>query len=117
MLINLSNHPSSAWSSAQLFAAQRYGEIVDLPFPSVSPEGDEDYIRSLVDDYICEVEKLAAGSGATVHVMGEMTFTCAMVTALKARGFRCVASTTLRDVVEEDGAKTSVFQFVRFRGY
>ncbi|MDR0891131.1 MAG: CRISPR-associated protein [Mediterranea sp.] len=117
MLINLSNHPLSTWPTTQLAAARAYGELTDLPFPNVSPDGDEAYIRTLVDTYIYKVKELAADGDATIHVMGEMTFTYAMVNALKAQGFRCIASTTERDVVEENGVKTSVFRFVRFREY
>jgi hypothetical protein len=42
---------------------------------------------------------------AAVHLMGEMTFTFALVRKLQAAGIRCVASTTARDVVEEGGGE------------
>ena len=53
----------------------------------------------------------------TVHLMGEMNFTFALITKLKARGIKCVASTTQRETVEEGGVKVSKFNFVRFREY
>lgn len=44
MLLNLSNHPSSLWCDEQIKAAETlFGEIVDLPFPQVDPNGDEAY--------------------------------------------------------------------------
>lgn len=44
MLLNLSNHPSSLWCDEQKKAAETlFGEIVDLPFPQVDPNGDEAY--------------------------------------------------------------------------
>ena len=47
-----------------------------------------------------------------------MTLTYALVNLLKAAGYRCVASTTVREVYEEQpGKKTVIFQFVRFRDY
>ena len=54
----------------------------------------------------------------TVHVMGEMTLTYRIVNKLKARGIRCLASTS--DRVANDignGEKTSQFHFVEFREY
>ncbi|MBK8390607.1 MAG: hypothetical protein IPL23_15555 [Saprospiraceae bacterium] len=32
MLINLSNHPSANWSTNQITAASKYGDIIDIPF-------------------------------------------------------------------------------------
>lgn len=37
MFINFTNHSSEKWSGEQRMAAERYGEIVDIPFPSVPP--------------------------------------------------------------------------------
>ena len=42
MFVNLSNHPSSNWTPEQISAAG--GNVVDLPFPQVLPDGDEAYI-------------------------------------------------------------------------
>lgn len=40
MLLNLSNHPASAWSTAQLIVAQStYGDIYDLAFPAIDRIG------------------------------------------------------------------------------
>ena len=52
-----------------------------------------------------------------VHIMGEMTFTFAMVNALHKKGITCIASTTERISSEENGVKTSEFKFVQFRKY
>ena len=53
-LINFTNHPSGAWSPEQLAAAARYGEIIDISFPAVDPNADEENvteeeIRMMVD--------------------------------------------------------------------
>lgn len=119
MLINLSNHPSSKWSKEQTEAANReFGEIVDLPFPTVAPDGDEKYIAALAAQYRDKVVELACGEPATVHVMGEMTITFALVVLLQKTGFQCIASTTERLAVEfNDGTKEVKFRFVRFRKY
>ena len=122
MLINLSNHPSTNWSSQQLAAARIYGEIIDLPFPKVDPTGDEKYIRTVCEEYLQKIDTVCRDvarhvSTVTVHIMGEMTFTFAMVNALHSRGITCVASTTERVTKEENGMKTSEFRFVNFRKY
>jgi hypothetical protein len=122
MLINLSNHPVANWSAQQITAAGVYGTLIDLPFPDVDPSGDEEYLRILRDEYLRKIDEIC-GDGArpvstiTVHIMGEMTFTFAMVKALQKRGITCVASTTGRVSSEENGVKTSEFRFVHFRKY
>ena len=118
MFLNLSNHPSANWSAEQTDAATRlYGEIIDLPFPVVDPAGDEKYIADLADEYCQKVLALAEGKNITVHLMGEMTLTFAILQRLHAHGVPCVASTTRRETVEKDGVKTSIFKFVKFRHY
>ena len=117
LFINFSNHPLSLWDEAQLEAARRYGELVDVPFPDVSPEASEEDICRLADECVDCLLSHRDG-GLTVHVMGEMTLAFAVVERLKARGVRCVASTTERHAeVSADGVKTSEFRFVRFRRY
>lgn len=113
MLLNLSNHPSNSWSSEQLAAAG--DKVIDMPFPLVDPEGDEAYIAQLSSEYYNKI--LDINGVTTVHLMGEMNFTFALVSKLKASGIKCVASTTKRETVEENGVKISKFQFVRFREY
>ncbi|MDR1653732.1 MAG: CRISPR-associated protein [Prevotellaceae bacterium] len=118
MLINLSNHPSANWQSEQLSAAQSFGEITDISFPSVDPNGDESYIRTLCDEYVEKVIQSAQGTKATVHVMGEMTLTYSLVHALQSKGFICVASTSQRIIADKgDGVKEVQFVFNRFRKY
>ncbi|MDD6786785.1 MAG: CRISPR-associated protein [Bacteroidales bacterium] len=118
MLINLSNHPSSKWDQKQLEAALKYGEIVDIPFPDVDASGDEEYIEGLKVQYLEEIRSIANASDCTIHLMGEMTFSFSLVTALKSQGYRCVASTSNRNVtINPDGSKTQIFEFKRFRCY
>ena len=118
MFINLSNHPSTNWSKEQLAAAQEYGEIKDLPFPNIDENLDEEGIDTLTNKYIEMIKELSGGEPCTVHIMGEMTFTYALVNKLKALGFNCLASTTKRDVeIMPDGSKQVKFHFCRFRKY
>ncbi|MCF0185165.1 MAG: CRISPR-associated protein [Bacteroidaceae bacterium] len=118
MFINLTNHPSHQWAPEQLTAATVYGAVVDIPFPSIAPNADEQVIQSLVNEYETRVLNMAGESLPTVHLMGEMNFTHALVKRLQSRGIVCVASTTERRTEElPDGVKQNKFQFVRFRRY
>lgn len=117
MFVNLSNHPSAAWSQEQLEAAQAYGQVVDVPFPVVSPLANEQQLSALVDDYVGRVTELSPAP-CVVHVMGEQTFCYGIVSRLTALGYTCVASTTERVVTDlPDGSKISKFCFVRYRKY
>ena len=118
MLLNLSNHPSPIWPSEQQQAAEQQFDagIVDLPFPQIAPDAEEQAIEQLAEQYHQQIMNMQP-LPAAVHLMGEMTFTFALVKRLQAAGICCVASTTARDVVEESGVKVSKFRFVRFREY
>ena len=132
MLINLSNHPSAQWDETQQLAAARYGQLTNLPFPHIDPEGGQQYIRNLVLEYLRNIESLyekfqlqAINSppaedsvGFYVHIMGELTFCFALIARLQRAGITCLASTTRREtIVNGDGLKISRFEFVRFREY
>ena len=121
MLINLSNHPSSAWSEEQAKAAnEKYGNIVDLQFPVVPPEADIDDVLEIAREYTQKCMVLIGNQkeNSAVHVMGEMTFTYNVVRYLSHKAIIAVASTTERIVeVDVSGQKTSVFRFKQFRKY
>ena len=118
IFLNVSNHPFVKWSEEQKKAAVEYGDLDEIAFPMVSPEIGEDRLASVVDECLKEIGGKISGKEATVHIMGEMTLTYALVQRLLASGVRCVASTTRRDVRElPDGRKESTFHFVRFREY
>lgn len=118
--INLSNHPSADWNEDQLTAARQLGEVIDVPFPDVHPELTPKDINKQADAIVCQVHQMVIGDtvGTTIHVMGEMTMTYALVKAFKDVGYRCVASTTERKTTNNpDGSKTSIFSFCAFREY
>lgn len=116
MFINLSNHPSGSWSEEQLAAAHLYGEIMDIPFPNIEPSFTTSMVNDLADITVGTITAL--GKDIVVHVMGEMTFTYAVVSRLKAQGIKCIASTTERNIImASNGQKISEFRFVQFREY
>lgn len=118
MLINLSNHSSALWGKEQAQAAMQYGDIIDLPFPEVDANGSEAYIAALADEYVVKIQQLAGSQYAVVHLMGEMTFTFALLKRLQPLGYICIASTSERRVIElEAGHKDVLFHFVQFRRY
>lgn len=116
IFINLTNHQSEGWSEEQLAAAQEYGEIVDIHFPNIEPSFTSSMVNSLADDTIKTITSM--GEDVVVHIMGEMTFTYAVVSRLKAMNIKCIASTTERNtIITPDGKKVSEFKFVQFREY
>ena len=120
MLINLSNHPFEKWSIPQLEAAEKYGTIIDLAFPIVDPMADSFQINNLAEDYFLQIVAIIMRNSEgyhAVHIMGELTFCFLLVQKLHSNGIMCVASTTERNVVEENNFKTTEFQFCRFRQY
>ena len=119
MLINLTNHPSSLWSDKQLEAARVYEEIIDMPFPAIDETDDETYISTLADEYHQKILDIAKENSVTVHLMGELTFTFALLKRLQEHGIPCVASTSKRMVNEETPGRKGevIFQFERFRRY
>lgn len=118
MLINFTNHPYDKWDERQRIAASVYGDVVDMPFPMVDEKADEADIVSLAEDYMQKILSLASDSKIIVHIMGELTFTFAMIQRLQLQGITCIASTSKRIVKEiSPGNKEVVFKFERFRNY
>ena len=112
MLINLSNHPSSGWGEKQKRAAMdRFGAILDMPFPEVPPEASGAEIDALAWEYFTKIAAME-GSGNAVHLAGEFTFTYMLLKKLEQAGITAVCSTTRRNP-EGKGE----FEFVAFREY
>lgn len=119
MLINLSNHPLNTWPKTQLEEAlSKFGVILDIPFPNIEPDWDEEKISQLADQISSDIIHHHGHEITAVHVMGEFTLTYALVQRFKEEGYTCVASTSKR-IVEmlSDGSKKVKFEFCRFRRY
>lgn len=119
MLINLSNHPSNQWNEKQLKAAQRkFGNVIDIPFPHISPKANSKQVISKARNYYEKVIKIIKSSkdkSKAVHLMGEITFVIYLYELLKKKKIPMVVSTTDRIVEEKDGKKIVTFNFVKFR--
>jgi len=119
--VNVSNHPSEKWSVEQRKAAEKFGVIIDIPFPTIPPSAGP---RELFEILMNLEKSIFDAIGKTphkpvLHIMGEMGFCfMAVIHFKKVFGWRCIHSTTERIVTENaDGTKTSRFQFVQFREY
>lgn len=117
--VNLSNHPSKGWPEAQILAAETYGEIIDMPFPTIPVNYSSAQLDDLVDQYR---RKILTLEHPTVMLQGEFVFTYRLVTALQKDGISCISACTERIAVENansDGSvsKKSVFRFTGFRPY
>ena len=125
--INISNRPSSKWSSKQLNAAKELAAnqfnckpedvvIVDLPFPNVSPHDSATTIRRAATEQAATFEELSITNPIIIHIMGEITYVHNFVLYAINAGIRCYASTTESVLTENaDSLKTSTF--IQFRPY
>ncbi len=116
--INISNHPSSQWTDEQILAASEYGQIIDIPFPQITPGITSQEMDMLVDNTINTIQSLHP---AAILVQGEYIFTYRLVRNLKLRNFHVYAAQSVRDVVEihkPDGTYKDVhFHFSGFMEY
>ena len=119
MFVNFSNHPSCLWSEKQREAAEKYGEIVDLKFPSVNPSDSRDDLIRLAET--C-TEQILKFKPQCVMCQGEMGLVYHVVRKLKEEGIRVVAACRHRmdeEIIDENNnsVKSSKFVFVQFREY
>jgi hypothetical protein len=122
MLINLSNHPSHQWQPAQKdLALEKYGSVIDIPFPQLDPMATMSEILLLAKQHVEKCSKLLKETGKethAIHIMGEHTFVYAFVRIMQQNNITCIASTTHRLAsIDENGNKTSRFEFCQFRKY
>ena len=117
-MINISNHPSMCWTEKQISAAKELAdEIIDISFPQVPPEMDEDWLYYTANKMERDIVMYGDNDSVVVHIMGEMGLTYRVCARLQARGYTVYHSTTTRVAVEDGEKKTSIFSFCRFRMY
>lgn len=117
--VNFSNHSSTMWNKEQREAAEKWGLLVDVPFPSISAEAGEEEIELIAGKCIDSIMRYKPKA---VMCQGEFTLVYAVVSELRKRGITVVSACSNRTAVEKilpDGSsqKFSVFEFVRFREY
>jgi len=123
-MVNFSNHPSDKWSAAQKNAAVSaalqpfdiHVGIVDVPFPDVDPEANEEAVGLHVERSMERILSALAVPSEPVFVAGEFSVAFAVTAALRTRGTPVVTATTRRTVEElPDGKTVRTFKFVQFR--
>ena len=119
MFINCTNHRLSEWSAEQISEAEKWGEVVEYPFPDVSSYDSADDVRKRAKEIATEI---AGKSPQAVMVQGEMTMTFAIVSELKKRNIYTLSAVSERIVTISENAdgsitKTSEFHFAGFREY
>lgn len=117
--VNFTNHPSERWDEDQKESALKYGDIVDLPFPSVNAMADEVEVHDLAEEY---VGKIMAKDPCAVLCQGEFCLAYQVITMLKERGVTVLAACSERNVIERDAQgkgmkKEVIYRFRRFRKY
>lgn len=117
--VNFSNHESVYWNEQQRAEAEKWGAIVDYPFPKVEANATEEEIAILTEEVVCNILRLKP---AAVMCQGEFTLAYAVISKLKELGIEVLAACSSRQSVEtysENGnsTKNSVFKFVKFRKY
>lgn len=112
--INFTNHSSDKWGSRQREEAEKYGEIIDIPFPAVSAQAKEKEIQDMAEKYI---ERIVWYDPAAVLCQGEFCLAYQVILGLRKRGIVVLAACSER-YVEEIGDKREVrFIFEQFRAY
>lgn len=119
--VNFSNHNSSKWAPSQVEAAEKYGDIVDVPFPAVNPSATKEDIQTLAEKSVSEI---LAQHPSIVMVQGESTLVYAVVNKLQSKGIPCCAACTRRRSEEElqqlsaaGLTREGMFAFMGFREY
>ena len=112
--VNFTNHPVGEWDERQRKEAEKYGEIVDFPFPMVDASEGEDYIEKLAQE---SVEKIEAYQPCVVLCQGEFTLCYKMVCYLREKGIKVMAACSKRMVTSHGNRKEVIFLFERFREY
>lgn len=114
VFINFTNHPSAIWCEGQRLAAEKYGTIIDIPFPVVNPKNNKKDVEELADAL---VEKIAQQEPRAVLCQGEFCLAHQVVKKLQERNILVLAACNERNVTQEKNEKKVIFEFVQFREY
>lgn len=123
MFFNISNHPAhtenSTWSPEQIAEANKLGgEVVDIPFPTVTPEMSDEQIAMIARETARDVAGMAEGTLSAAMVAGEYVTTIRLIAELQKVGISCYFGQSNRIAEEriEDGKTVVVHKFI-FAGF
>ncbi len=114
VFVNFTNHPSADWGQKQRKEAEKYGKIIDLPFPVVSALATEAEISEMSEKYIDKITEL---DPAAVLCQGEFCVAFQVISGLKQKGIVVLAACSERCVKESENKKEVWFVFEQFRKY
>ena len=114
VFINFTNHVSELWSEKQKAAAERYGSIVDVPFPNVSPQCDREHIGRMAEEII---QELSSMNPAAVLCQGEFCLAYQVIKGLQEKGIKVLAACSERNTIETGNQKRVTFEFVQYREF
>ena len=114
IFVNFTNHPWKKWDERQTREALKYGTIQDIPFPSVKPQGSENYIDQLAKVY---TKRILEAHPSAVLCQGEFCLCYQVVKNLQKEGILVLAACSERMVKEMGQKKEVSFVFRRFRSY
>ena len=114
IFINFTNHPSATWSPEQLNTAKQYGDVIDIPFPNVSPSLTAQEITELGNEQCNLILKHAP---AAVLCQGEFSLAYDIIKRLKELNITVLAACSERNTVTIGNERRSIFCFVQFREY
>lgn len=114
LFINFTNHPSDKWGLKQRKEAEKYGEIIDIPFPAISALAKEKDIQNLAEKY---VDLISRFEPRAVLCQGEFCLAYQVISGLKKRGIVVLAACSERYIKEISNKKEVSFVFEQFRMY
>lgn len=118
MFVNFTNHPKDNWTKEQIEASKCYGEIVDVPFPAVSPNSSSEQVEQEAKVY---AEKIIQYTPQFVLCQGEFCMAYHVIRLLKEKGIHVGAACSERKVTEiiteSEVQKVVCFQFIQYREY
>lgn len=114
LFINFTNHSSDKWGLKQRKEAEKYGEIIDIPFPAISALAKEKDIQNLAEKY---VDLISRFEPRAVLCQGEFCLAYQIISGLRKRGIIVLAACSERYAKESGNKKEVSFVFEQFRRY
>ena len=102
IFINLTNHPSELWERKQLEEAEKYGKVLDIPFPNVKAEATEEEIKAMSEEM---ADRVMNYDPSAVLCQGEFTLAFQIINRLLEKEIPVVAACSERVVVEKGNRK------------
>lgn len=123
MFFNISNHPchveKSTWSREQVEAAKVIGgEVIDIPFPTVTPDMSDERIASIAREVARDIKGMSHNRLSAAMVAGEYVTTIRIIAELQKVSIPCFfgQSERIAEEREENGQVVVVHKFM-FKGF